>query len=63
MTKPRPLSIDSKAYSERAFREKERWHRRQARMSFKRKLEILDWLREAGGSLPKLVVEQNEVRR
>lgn len=60
--KPRPLPIDSKAYSERAYREKERWHRSQARMSFKRKLEVLDWLREAGASLPKLVNEQDEGR-
>ena len=41
-----PLPPDSKTYGELAFREKEKWHRRQERMSFKRKLEALDRLRE-----------------
>ena len=40
------LPASSKAYGELAFREKERWHRRRARMSFSRKLEALDRLRE-----------------
>ena len=45
MTKLR-LPADSKAYAELVFREKEKWHRRRARMSFSRKLEVLDQLRE-----------------
>ena len=40
------LPADSKAYGELAFREKEQWHRRRARMSFSNKLEALDRLRE-----------------
>ena len=40
------LPADSKAYGELAFQEKEKWHRRRARMSFSRKLEVLDRLRE-----------------
>ena len=46
MMKKIPLPPDSKTYGELAFREKEKWHRRQERMSFKRKLEALDRLRE-----------------
>jgi hypothetical protein len=40
------LPAGSKAYAELVFREKEIWRRRQARMSFSRKLEVLDHLRE-----------------
>ena len=40
------LPPNSKTYAEQAFREKEKWHRRQARMSFKRKLEVLERLRQ-----------------
>ena len=40
------MPADSKAYAELVFREKEIWRRRQARMSFSRKLEVLDHLRE-----------------
>ena len=40
------LPADSKAYGELVFREKAKWHRRRARMSFQRKLEVLDRLRE-----------------
>ena len=49
-----PLPEDSKTYAELAFREKEKWRRRQARMSFKRKLEVLDRLRERGLELKSL---------
>ena len=48
------LPTDSKRYAELAFQEKERWHRRRARRSFKRKLEALDRLREMAKHLPKL---------
>ena len=44
----------SRPYSERLFLEKERWHRRQARMSFARKLAVLDSLYESVSSLPVL---------
>ena len=48
------LPEDSKAYGEQAFREKAKWHRRQARMSFSRKLEVLDRLRERAREIAKL---------
>jgi len=44
----------SKPYSERLILEKEKWHRRQARMSFARKLAILDSFYESVSSLPVL---------
>ena len=44
----RLLPPDSKTYGELAFREKEKWHLRQERMSFKRKLEVLERLRQQG---------------
>ena len=44
----------SKHCSERLFLEKEKWHRRQARMSFARKLGVLDELYESVSSLPVL---------
>ena len=50
----KPLPADSKSYSEQAFLEKEKWHRRRARMSFVKKLEALDRLLEMGKQLPKL---------
>ena len=40
---------DSKRYAELAYEAKKRWHRSQARMSFKRKLEVLDKMLERGG--------------
>jgi hypothetical protein len=40
------LPPDSKTYAEQVFREKEKWHRRQERMSFERKLEVLERLRQ-----------------
>ena len=42
----RRLPADSKAFQELVFREEAKWHRRRARMSFQRKLEVLDRLRE-----------------
>ena len=47
------LPASSKAYGELAFREKEKWHRRRARMSFARKLEVLDRLRERAREIAK----------
>ncbi len=44
--KRKTLPPDSKAYVELVFREKEKWHRRRERMSFKRKLEVLERLRQ-----------------
>lgn len=49
------LPKDSKQYAELAFKEKETWRRRKSRMSFARKLEELDKLREAAKHLPRLV--------
>ena len=49
------LPASSKRYSEQAFVEKEKWHRRRARMSLEKKLQALDRLREMGKHLPKLV--------
>jgi hypothetical protein len=48
------LPADSRRYSERAYVEKEAWHRRRSRMSFERKLEALDRLLEMSKHLPKL---------
>ena len=53
MTTKRPLPAGTKHYSERLFLEKEKWHRRQARMSFARKLRALDELFEGASALPK----------
>ena len=49
------LPADSKRYSEMAFRQKESYHQRRRRMSFARKLVVLDALLEARRHLPKLV--------
>ena len=46
--KKETLPPNSKTYGELAFREKEKWHLRQERMSFKRKLEVLERLRQQG---------------
>lgn len=48
------LPKDSKRYAELAFKEKETWCRRRSRMSFARKLEEMDKLREAAKHLPRL---------
>ena len=45
---------DSRRYSELAFREKAKWHRRRERMSLARKIEVLDRLLLMGRDLPKL---------
>ena len=47
------LPADSKSYAELVFREKEKWRRRRARMSFSRKLEELDRLRDWAGEIAK----------
>lgn len=49
------LPKDSKRYTELAFQEKAKWHRRRARMSFVRKPQELEKLREMAKSLPKLI--------
>ncbi len=48
------LPADSKAYAELAFREKASRRRRRARMSFSRKLEVLDRLREWAREIAKI---------
>lgn len=40
-----PSRKDSISLAERLFRDKERWHKKQARMSFEKKLEALERLR------------------
>ena len=50
-----PLPATSKLYSERAFLEKEKWHRRRARMSLEKKLQVLDRLLESRKSLPRII--------
>ena len=40
------LPADSRVYAELAFREKAKLRHRRARMSFSRKLEVLDQMRE-----------------
>ena len=49
-----PLPRDSASYTRLAIAEKERWHRRQARMSFQKKLRVLDRLRESAAWLREL---------
>ena len=48
------LPATSKLYSEHAFLEKEKWHRRRARMSLAKKLQVLDRLLESRMSLPRI---------
>ena len=55
MMPKKDLPADSKSYADLAFREKKKWHRRRARMSLARKLEILDRLRELYTERPMLV--------
>jgi hypothetical protein len=52
--KSRPLPATSRRYSQRAFAAKARWHRRQAQMSFTRKVQALDRLLQAAKRLPRL---------
>ena len=48
------MPATAKAYGELAFREKAKWHRRRARMSLLRKLEVLDRLRERARELAEI---------
>ena len=48
------LPADAKSYTELAFREKERWHQRRAKMSLTKKIEALDRLLEMRRHIPKL---------
>jgi hypothetical protein len=48
------LPADSRRYTERAFLEKEKWHRRRKRMSLTRKIETLDRLLKMAKDLPRL---------
>ncbi len=52
--KQTPLPADSTLYAEAIYREKDKYHRRQARMSFARKLEVLDRLINMRKHLPRL---------
>lgn len=48
------LPADSKSYTEMAFREKEKWHQRRAKMSLTKKIETLDRLLEMRKHIPKI---------
>ena len=48
------LPADSTLYTDPVFRETEKYHRRQARMSFARKLEVLAKLLDMRKHLPRL---------
>ena len=48
------LPADSRRYTEQAFLEKEKWHRRRERMSLTRKIETLDRLLKMAKDLPRL---------
>ena len=48
------LTADSKSYTEMAFREKEKWLRRRAKMSLTKKIEALDRLLEMRKHIPKI---------
>ena len=52
--KMKDLPADSRLYAEMAFREKEEWRRRRARMSLTRKVEALDRLLSMAKEIPKL---------
>ena len=54
MMKKARLRADSKTYTELAFREKEKWHRRGAKMSRTKKIEALDRLLETRKYIPKI---------
>ena len=58
--KKEPLPADSKSYSERAFIEKEKWHRRRVRMSLTRKIQALDRLLEMSKQFPRLGAERTQ---
>jgi hypothetical protein len=59
MTGSTPSPDDSRNLTKRLFAEKERWHRRQARMSFARKLLVLDNLFESAKDLPRPASSQH----
>ena len=48
------LPADSKTYKELAFRGKEKWHRRQTRISLTKKIEALDRKVEGREHTPKI---------
>lgn len=48
------LPADSRLYAEKAFREKEKWHRRRSRMSLTRKIRALDRLLLMAEEIPRL---------
>ena len=53
-----PLPADSRRYAEQAFLAKEQWHRRQAGMSFTRKVQAMDQLWEMAKELPRVESEK-----
>jgi len=57
------LPTDSKLYSNLVFLEKEKWRRRRERMSFTRKIEVLDRLLKMAVELPRLDGAGDEHRR
>lgn len=48
------LPADSKSYTELAFREKEKWHQRRAKMSLTKKIESLDRMLEMRKHIPRI---------
>ncbi len=48
------LPADSKSYTELAFREKEKWRQRRAKMSLTKKIEAMDRLLEMRKHIPKI---------
>ncbi len=52
--KKAPLPADSKSYTELAFREKEKWHQRRAKMSLTKKIEAMDRLLVIRKHIPKI---------
>ena len=57
------LPNDSRRYTERAFLEKEKWHRRRERMSLTRKIEVLDRLLLLARDLPRLESNDDATRK
>ena len=57
------LPTDSRRYTERAFLEKEKWHRRRERMSLTRKIEVLDRLLLMARDLPRLDRNDDAIRK
>ena len=48
------LPTESKTYTELVYREKEKWHRWQTRISLTKKIEALDRMMEGSGHIPKI---------